>query len=591
MKQFLKYVLATVVGLVVTGVLLGFVSMLMFMGVAMGSSSQSVEENSVVVMKLNGTLSERSEDNPFAELMGGTQTSLGLDNMLKALSLAKENENVKGLYLEAGMMTGATPAMLQELRDAIVDFKESGKFVLSYGDTYTQGSYYICSAADSVVVNPQGMIEWSGMNMQTMFFKDLLDKIGVNMQVFKVGTYKSAVEPFIGTEMSEANREQMQVFSKEIWDEMLVDVSESRNVPVEKLNLLADTVTLLCESSFYVNEKMVDKLAYSDEIPQIICNMMGVEDEGDYNTISVNDMANVAATTPKDDSGNVVAVYYAYGDIVDTPSSGMTEGEIASSVVIRDLEELADDDDVKAVVLRVNSGGGSAYASEQIWNQVMKIKSKKPIVVSMGGMAASGGYYISCAADWIMAEPTTLTGSIGIFGMVPEVSELVNDKLGLRSETVKTNKYSDFGDLTRPMNEGEKAIMQAHIERGYELFTKRCADGRGLSQDSIKAVAEGRVWTGLHALELGLVDELGGLEEAIDEAKKRAEIDACTVMSYPAKSSFLDKLGQTVGGDSYADAKIKEILGGYYDAFSYLKQIPSESVVVAKSPFVYKFNL
>ena len=592
MKQFLKYVLATVVGLVVAGLLMGFFSMLMFMGMAMGTSAPKVEKNSVLVMKLDGTLSERTEENPFDMLMGGAGTSaLSLENMLKAVEQAKDNENVKGLYMEAGMLSGASPAMLQELRDAIVDFKESGKFVLSYGDTYTQGAYYLCSAADSVVVNPQGMLDWHGMSMQTMFFKEILDKLGVNVQVFKVGTYKSAVEPFIGTEMSDANREQMEVFTSEIWNEMLVDVSESRKISVEELNQLADTVTLLCETSFYVDEKLVDKVAYSDEIPQMICNMMDVDEEDDYNTITVNEMASVASNKPKDDSGNIVAVYYAYGDIVNTPSSGISSEEIASSAVIRDLEELADDDDVKAVVLRVNSGGGSAYASEQIWHQVMNIKSKKPIVVSMGGMAASGGYYISCAADYIFAEPTTLTGSIGIFGMIPEVSELVTEKIGLHSETVKTNKFADFGDLTRPMNEDEKAVMQASINRGYELFTKRCADGRGMEQDSIKAVAEGRVWTGLHALELGLVDQLGGLDDAIAEAKKRAEIEACTVKTYPGTSSFIEKLSGAVSGDSYADAKMKEILGDYYGTFSYMKRMTTERGIMAKSPYTYRFGL
>lgn len=592
MKQFLKYVLATVVGLVVAGLLMGFFSMLMFMGMAMGTSAPKVEKNSVLVMKLDGTLSERTEENPFDMLMGGAGTSaLSLENMLKAVEQAKENENVKGIYMEAGMLSAASPAMLQELRDAIVDFKESGKFVLSYGDTYTQGAYYLCSAADSVVVNPQGMLDWHGMSMQTMFFKEILDKLGVNVQVFKVGTYKSAVEPFIGTEMSDANREQMEVFTSEIWNEMLVDVSESRKISVEELNQLADTVTLLCETSFYLDEKLVDKVAYSDEIPQMICNMIDVDDEDDYNTITVDEMASVASNKPKDDSGNIVAVYYAYGDIVNTPSSGISSEEIASSVVIRDLEKLADDDDVKAVVLRVNSGGGSAYASEQIWHQVMNIKSKKPIVVSMGGMAASGGYYISCAADYIFAEPTTLTGSIGIFGMIPEVSELVTEKIGLHSETVKTNKFADFGDLTRPMNENEKAVMQAYVNRGYELFTKRCADGRGMEQDSIKAVAEGRVWTGLHALELGLVDQLGGLDDAIAEAKKRAEIEACTVKTYPGTSSFIEMLSGAVSGDSYADAKMKDILGDYYGTFSYMKRMTTERGVMAKSPYTYRFGL
>jgi protease-4 len=340
-----------------------------------------------------------------------------------------------------------------------------------------------------------------------------------------------------------------------------------------------------------LKEGLVDKLAYSDEVPRIICNMMGVEEDDDYNVMDYRDMAQVASEQPKDDSGNIVAVYYAYGDIVDVPSSNAMSAEIASSKVIRDLEELAEDEDVKAVVLRVNSGGGSAYASEQIWHQVMNIKSKKPIVVSMGGMAASGGYYISCAADWIVAEPTTLTGSIGIFGMVPEVSKLVNDKLGVYFSTVKTNEYADFGDLSRPMNDSEKSVMQAYVERGYELFTKRCADGRSMSQDSIKSIAEGRVWTGSHAKELGLVDQLGSLGDAVDKAKQLAEIEACTVMSYPGQSSYLDMFAQAAKGDSYADSKMKEIMGDYYNIFSYLKHVSSERAIVAKMPYTFNFGL
>ena len=591
MKQFLKYVLATVVGFVVVGLLMGFMSVLMFMGMAMGTSAPSVEKNSVLVVNLDGVLSERAEDNPFAQFMGSSSTSLGLDNILLAISQAKENENVKGLYLEAGNLSGATPAMLQELRDALVDFKESGKFVLSYGDSYTQGTYYLCSVADSVVINPQGMLDWKGMAMQTVFFKDLLEKVGVKMQVFKVGTYKSAVEPFISTEMSEANREQTTVFSSEIWDEMLADVSESRKIETTKLNALADTTMIFCDAEMYVAEKLVDKLAYSDDVPKMISCMMGVEDEDDYSTIGVDDMASVASNKPKDDSGNVVAVYYAYGDIVDEASMGLSEEGIVSSKVIRDLEKLADDDDVKAVVLRVNSGGGSAYASEQIWHQVMNIKSKKPIVVSMGGMAASGGYYISCAADWIVAEPTTLTGSIGIFGMVPDASELINETFGVHSQTVKTNKYSDFGELFRPMNSGEQGAMQAYVNRGYELFTKRCAEGRGMEQDSIKAIAEGRVWTGLHAKQLGLVDQLGGLDDAIEVAKKKAEIEACTVMSYPAKSSFFDQLSASMEGDTYADAKLKQVLGDYYGVLSLSKRMTNKSSVQAAMPYYYMFNM
>ncbi len=590
MKQFFKYVLATVTGLVVVGILMSFLSFFMLISMALSSPTPSVKPNSVMVVKLDGTIVERAENNPFAELLGDASIqTLGLDNLLTAFDKAKANDDIKGVYLEAGMLAGVTPAMLQELRDAIVDFKESGKFVVAYGDTYTQGAYYLCSAADSVIINPQGMLEWTGMATQSMHFKDLLDKLGVKVQVFKVGTYKSAVEPFILNEMSDANREQMSVFCHEIWGQMLADVSESRNVAADKLNALADTAVLFCETKMYKEVNLVDKLAYSDEVPKIISNMMELDEDTDYNTITVKDM--LAVESSDSDGEGEVAVYYAFGDIVDRASSYGASQEIVSTKVIRDLKKLADDDNVKAVVLRVNSGGGSAYASEQIWHQVMNIKAKKPIVVSMGGMAASGGYYISCAADCIVAEPTTLTGSIGIFGMIPEVSELVNEKLGVRLYSVKTNKFGDFGDLTRPMNSSEKAVMQGYVNRGYELFTQRCADGRGMLQDSIKAVGEGRVWTGEHAKALGLVDVLGGLDDAIAIAREKAGAADSKVVSYPAAPSILDQFVTTVSSGSYADGQLRNIMGDYYEIFNVVKRVSEKSSVEASVPYRYTFNL
>ncbi|MCM1313603.1 MAG: signal peptide peptidase SppA [Bacteroides sp.] len=592
MKDFLKYVLATITGLVVLGLLITISSVVTLLGMSMQTSTVQIPDNAVLTLRLNGTLVERAEENPFAQLFGNTaMEEQGLEDMLVAVRHAAENDNVKGIYLEAGALSGATPAMLEELRHELVEFKKTGKFIVSYGDTYTQGTYYICSVADSVVINPQGMLDWKGLSMQSVFVKDLLDKVGVKMQVFKVGTYKSAVEPVILNEMSEANREQLNVMSGEIWDKITSAVAKSRKITVDKLNALADTATIFCDAEFYKEEKLVDKLAYSDEVPGIIAAMMEVEDKDDYSTVGVTEMANAAGNEPKDESGDIIAVYYAYGDIVQDASSGYGNAEIVGSKVVRDLKKLAEDDDVKAVVLRVNSGGGSAYASEQIWHQVMNIKSEKPIVVSMGGMAASGGYYISCAADWIVAEPTTLTGSIGIFGMFPEASELLNDKLGIHFQSVKTNKYSDFGDISRPMNAGEQALVQGYINRGYELFTKRCADGRKMKQDKIKAVAEGRVWTGVHAKQIGLVDQLGGLEDAIAVAKEKAELDKCTVMSYPKKSSVFDQLLNQVQGGSYADAKMQEAFGDYYNMLKPLRRISEKGTVEASVPYYLIFNL
>lgn len=594
MKQFIKYVLATVVGIFIVGVILTLISVVGLIGMAtMGSSTPTVKDNSVLVIQLQGSIGERSEENPFANLLGNKAlSSQGLDDILAAIKRAKEDDKVKGIYIEAGTFAGAMPATLQAMRNALVDFKKEGKFIVSYGDTYTQGAYYLCSVSDTLIVNPQGMIEWSGLSSNVMYYKDLLDKIGVEMQVVKVGTYKSAVEPFLLNEISDANREQIQTYNGEIWGEMLKAVSKSRKISVEKLNELADSAMLFQGTKLYKKEKLVDKIAYSDAVPQTIANMMKVESSDDYQTVTVSDLASASANAPKGTSGNVIAVYYAVGGIVDEAASGFNQDpEIVGKTVAKDLKELAEDDDVKAVVLRVNSGGGSAYASEQIWHQVMNIKTNKPIVVSMGDMAASGGYYISCAANYIYAEPTTITGSIGIFGMFPNAGTLLNDKLGIHFSNVKTNEMADFGDISRPFTERERAIAQQYVNNGYDLFTKRCADGRKMKQDDIKKIGEGRVWTGLHAKQLGLVDELGGLDKAIEKAKKLAKIDDASVLSYPAKASIFDNLMNEAKGNSYADAQLKATLGEYYNIFSDIKNINQRTGIQASLPYFLMFNL
>lgn len=593
MKQFLKYVLATVVGLIIFGLVMAIFSAVTLIGMASSSTGGSIDSNSVLVIKLDGELAERSEENPLAKIMGKSSSeSLGLDDILSAIKRAETEDDIKGIYLEAGSLSGASPAMLQEIHDALANFKKTKKFIVSYADTYTQGTYYICSLADSVLINPKGSLSWMGMSLETMYYKDLMDKVGVSMQVFKVGTYKSAVEPYILNEASEANIEQMKVFSSEIWGEMTADIAKSRKTTVEKLNQLADAGIMFEDPKEYKKNNLVDKLVYSSEVPNIIANLMNV-DKDDYNTITASKLAGIASNEPKGTSGNIIAVYYAYGDIVEEESGSPLSStqSIVGKDVVEDLNKLANDDDVKAVVLRVNSPGGSAYASEQIWHQVMNIKKNKPIIVSMGGYAASGGYYISCAADHIFAEPTTLTGSIGIFGMFPEASELINKKLGVHTSVVKTNEYADLGDYTRPMNEGEKALIQNYINRGYELFTKRCADGRKMKQDSIKAIAEGRVWTGVHAKQIGLVDELGSLEDAIAYAKKKANVKESTVLTYPGKTSMFENLLNEATGDSYADKKMQEAFGEYYHIFSSMTNIKSKCGVQASLPYYLRFNL
>lgn len=595
MKEFFKYVGATIVGIIALGIICIVMSAISLIGMASSmQGSVSVPDDAVLVIKLEGAIVERSKDNPFATILGNSQfEEQGLDDILCAIKNAKENDKVKGIYLEAGAFGGSTPAGLQEIRQALTDFKKTtGKPIVAYGEQYTQGAYYLCSVADSIIINPKGTLDWRGLAMQSVYFKDLLDKCGVAMQIFKVGTYKSAVEPYILNEMSDANREQITTFSGEIWSQMLKEVGASRHISATKLNTLADSCMTFQTAETYKKEKLVDKTAYTDEVGQIIANAIGVESKGDYSPISVKDLASVTQNEPKGTSGNILAVYYATGEIVDESAGSYSqEDQIVGKDVVADLKELADDDNVKAVVLRVNSPGGSAYASEQIWHQVMNIKAKKPIVVSMGGYAASGGYYISCAADWIVAEPTTLTGSIGIFGMFPTAEELLDNKLGIHLHTVKTNKYADFGDISRSMNEGERQLLQGYINRGYDLFTKRCADGRKMKQDDIKKIAEGRVWTGEHAKQIGLVDQLGNLEAAISKAEKLGGQEEYTVATYPGKTDMLQNLFNTFSTDSYAEARLKETLGEYYGLYTNVRSIGSQSHIQARVPAYFLFNL
>ena len=533
------------------------------------------------MLDLNGTLAERSQENPLDLIMKDDYKTYGLDDILSSIKKAKENEDIKGIYIQATSL-GAGFASLEEIRNALKDFKESGKFVVAYGDAYTQGLYYLSSVADKVLLNPQGMLEWRGLAATPMFFKDLLEKVGVEMQVFKVGTYKSAVEPYIATEMSPANREQTQAFIGSIWQQILNEVSESRKISVDSLNALASRNMDLQPAELYLSTGLADTLMYKDEVLAYLKQLTDCKEDEKLNTLSLEDMVNVKRNVPKDKSGNVIAVYYAYGEI-DGDESADGEG-INSEKVIKDLRKLREDESVKAVVLRVNSPGGSAYGSEQIWREVSLLKQEKPVIVSMGDYAASGGYYISCAADWIVAEPTTLTGSIGIFGLVPNAEGLLKDKLGLNFDVVKTNELADLGDLTRPFNEEEKALMQGMVNKGYELFTKRCADGRKMNIEDIKKIAEGRVWTGEMAKDLKLVDELGGLDEAVEVAASHAKIERYTLVSYPEKEDFLTSLLNT-RPSRYISSRMQENFGEYYNGLRFVKNLKDADRLQARMPF------
>ena len=583
MKDFLKFTLATVTGIVISSVVLFFISILVVFSMVSSSESETqVRKNSIMMLDLNGTLAERSQENPLDLIMKDDYRTYGLDDILSSIKKAKENEDIKGIYIQATSL-GAGFASLEEIRNALKDFKESGKFVVAYGDAYTQGLYYLSSVADKVLLNPQGMLEWRGLAATPMFFKDLLEKVGVEMQVFKVGTYKSAVEPFISTEMSAANREQINVYLSSIWGQITSAVAESRNLSVEALNKEADRMLMFYPAEESVKNGLVDTLIYKNDVRDYLKNLAGIDKDDNMPILGIQDMINVKKNVPRDKSGNVIAVYYAYGEI-DGGSSASTDEGINSEKVIKDLRKLKDNENVKAVVLRVNSPGGSAYGSEQIWYAVNQLKKEKPVIVSMGDYAASGGYYISCNADTIVAEPTTLTGSIGIFGMMPNAKGLT-EKLGVNFDVVKTNPYADFGNLTRPMNDGEKGLMQMYVNNGYELFLTRCSDGRGISMEELDKIAQGRVWTGSTAKELGLVDELGGLDKALEIAIAKAGVDAYTVMSYPKKEGFLESLMNTNPGNYIKSRMLNGKMSDMYRQFSIIENFDKIDRIQARVPF------
>ncbi|CDB83307.1 signal peptide peptidase SppA [Bacteroides clarus CAG:160] len=583
MKDFLKFTLATVTGIIISSVVLFFISILVVFSMVSSSESETqVRKNSVMMLDLNGTLTERSQENPLDFLMKEDYKTYGLDDILSSIRKAKENEDIKGIYIQATSL-GAGFASLEEIRDALKDFKESGKFIVAYGDTYTQNLYYLSSVADKVLLNPQGMLEWRGLAATPMFFKDLLEKIGVEMQIFKVGTYKSAVEPFISTEMSPANREQVNVYLSSIWGQITSSVAESRNLSLEALNKEADRMLMFYPAEESVKNGLVDTLIYKNDVRDYLKNMVGIDKDDNMPVLGIQDMINVKKNVPRDKSGNVIAVYYAYGES-DGGSSASTDEGINSEKVIKDLRKLKDDENVKAVVLRVNSPGGSAYGSEQIWYAVNQLKKEKPVIVSMGDYAASGGYYIACNADTIVAEPTTLTGSIGIFGMMPNAKGLT-EKLGVNFDVVKTNPYADFGNLTRPMNDGEKGLMQMYVNKGYELFLTRCSDGRGISMEELDKIAQGRVWTGSTAKELGLVDELGGLDKALEIAIAKAGVDAYTVMNYPKKEGFLESLMNTNPGNYIKARMLNGKMNDVYRQFSIIENFDKIDRIQARVPF------
>lgn len=587
MKDFIKNVLATMVGMFGFFIVMGVIGMMSIIGmIASGNAAQNVEKNSVFVLNLSGTISEQGSENPLSMFTGDNSLNSGLNDILSSIKKAKANDDIKGIYIEAGALA-ANYATLQEIRNALADFRKSGKWIVAYGDFYTQGAYYVASVADKVYINPKGIVDWHGIGAQTMFYKDFMAKFGVKWEVVKVGTFKSATETFTEEKMSDANRLQTQTFIDGTWRNVCDAVSKSRGISVDSLNSYADSYLALQATETLMKAKMVDGMMYGDQVKDTVKKMMKLEKDDDIAQLTLNDMLNVKGGKVE---GSEIAVYYAEGDIVQDPKAATMFGNnnyIASRKVCKDLEDLMNDDNVKAVVVRINSGGGDAYASEQMWHQMSELRKVKPVVVSMGDYAASGAYYMSAPASWIVAQPNTLTGSIGIFAVIPDLSGLVTTKLGVRFDEVKTNRNSTFGNLmARPFNAEEKAMLQASVNRGYSLFRQRVAEGRRLPVESVEKIAQGRVWLATDALNIKLVDQLGGIDDAVKKAAQLAKLKDYYTSDYPAAASWMDAMLNSMSSSgTYLDEQLRQTLGDFYQPFTMLRSIDKREAIQARIPY------
>ena len=583
MKEFFKMTLATICGIAIFLVVTGLFFVISLVGmIASDTASTKVKDNSVFVIKLDGTISERAEaDSPFNALLGmNDMSAMGLDNLIASIRKAKDNDNIKGIYLEGGVVEFDAPATAQQLRDALKDFKKSGKWIVAYADQYMQASYYVASVADNIYLNAEGMIDFKGLGGKGEYMKGLYDKLGIKYLVAKVGKYKSYVESNTQTGMSEYDREQRIAYLQGIWQYWLHEIAEGRKVKPEQLDQLAnDSIIALADAKDYVQAKLIDKVIFPEEIKAEIKKRLKLDKDDDINQLTLGDMLNVKSKDKSD--GEQIAVYYAYGNIVDNNALDLLSGsghKIVGKTTAEDLRKLADDDDVKAVVFRVNSGGGSAVASEQIRHALKLVKAKKPVVVSMGGVAASGGYWISSPANYIFAEPTTITGSIGIFGLIPNLSGLVTDKLGVTFDGVTTNKYTDYEvDLVLGKDTDEAMkFMQTHVNRGYQSFLNIVSEGRKMKPEQVDSIGQGRVWLATDALKIKLVDKLGSLDDAVKKAAELAKLKDYHTNSYPAQESWMDQFLPKENKGTYLDSKLqqelKTLLGDLYEPLMEIRQ-------------------
>ncbi len=590
MKQFFGAFFGSIIGIVVATLLV------VVLTIALLKSSFSsafkddhetsvVKKNAILKLEFEGTITERQKENPFKELGNmnpfGGEVGMGLNNLIRKINSAKTDENIKGLYLSFKNLESGF-ATLTELRNALSDFKSSGKFIYAYSENYSQKEYYLASAATKVFLNPQGNLDWKGLSMSLMFFKHSFEKLDLDIQVFRHGKFKSAVEPFLLDKMSAANRFQSETFLNSIWNAMLLNISKDRNLTIDKLNDMANKLEIMFPEDA-LSKKLVDATAYEDEVINELKNKTGIKEADKLKFVELEKYE------PKTNSklkASKIAIIYANGSI----SSGEgNDEEIGSDRLVKAIKDARLDDNVKAIVLRVNSPGGSALASDVIWREMFLARKTKPTIVSMGNLAASGGYYISCAADRIFAQPNTITGSIGVFGIIPNIQTMLEKKLGITIDTVNTNKYSDLATGLRPVTEKEFAFIQASVEKVYDTFTKRVAEGRHMTQAMVDSIGQGRVWAGSDAIKINLVDELGGLSDALTYAAKKAKLREYKVLELPKQKNPLDELF----GKKETELEtriIKKNLGAVYSYFKHVQTMISLKGVQARMPFEIIMN-
>lgn len=583
MKDFFKHVFATIVGLFLFGFIMTILAFISLVGIiASSENTNDIKDNSVLVLNLDGVMTERTEDNVMNKLNG--VDGMSFEAYQRAIRNATDNDKIKGIFIQANSL-GAEMAHLEELRQSLADFKKAGKWIIAYGEEMSQGSYYLSSLADKIYLNPSGELNWLGLGGETQYVKHTLAKIGIRAVPVKVGKYKSAVEIFTEDKMSDANREQTERYLNGWWNKIVTDVATSRKISKDSLNAYADRIITFEDPQQLVKARMIDGLIYNDQTKAIVAKMLGQDKDDDINQVAVRDLQE----EPTEGLSDHIAVYTATGDIVDSSSpEGLFRGgsQIVGKDFCKDMRDLADDKNVKAVVLRINSGGGSAYASEQMWHQIMELKKKKPVVVSMSGAAASGGYYISSAANYIVANASTITGSIGIFGIFADRSKLYTQLLGMKFDEVKTNRNSVMNAQGHFLTDEQFNIVQRSVERGYRLFKKRVAEGRHMTMDQVEAVAQGHVYLGSDALRIRLVDALGNLDTAIRKAAQLAKLDAYGVKRYPEQPSLLNQLlDMDDSMDSYLNSKLRLLMGDMYEPLKMKYELETMGRVQARLPF------